>query len=500
MGSHGAAFLGVSPMHALFPDDRSRASPYHPSDRRFLDPLLIDVAASGDLPGDADIVAFQALAALPAVDYRAVWTLKRAALKARHAAFARARAGRPGDPLFAEFSRFVAEGGEALRRFASFEAISHERQGEDWRRWPDALRRGDGKALDAKAEERADDVAFSLFCQFLADRQLKRAAARAKSGGLEMGFYRDLAVGAAPDGAESWARAEELAVGASVGAPPDPFSAEGQVWHLPPPDPIAGVREGWRGLADLYGANMRHAGLLRIDHAMGLTRLFVIPDGARPAEGAYLAYPADDLIGQIALESQRHQCMIIGEDLGTVPEGFRDRLQRADILGMRVLWFERRGLEFLPPADYPALSIACATTHDLPTLAGWWQGADIAERLQLGRIALSEAARAIDERMKEKQALIAALRGAGQIRESPDLDAPMSDAFAAAVHAFIGASGSVFASAQLDDLAGETIATNLPGTDRERPNWRHRLRQDVETLMQGSRARAILAALAEGRA
>ena len=232
---------------------------------------------------------------------------------------------------------------------------------------------------------------------------------------------------------------------------------------------------------------------------MGLTRLFVIPDGARPAEGAYLAYPADDLIGQIALESQRHQCMIIGEDLGTVPEGFRDRLQRADILGMRVLWFERRGLEFLPPADYPALSIACATTHDLPTLAGWWQGADIAERLQLGRIALPEAARAIDERMKEKQALIAALRGAGQIRESPDLDAPMSDAFAAAVHAFIGASGSVFASAQLDDLAGETIATNLPGTDRERPNWRHRLRQDVETLMQGSRARAIMAALAEGR-
>jgi glycogen debranching enzyme GlgX/4-alpha-glucanotransferase len=502
-GSQGAAFLGVSPMHALFPEDRNRASPYHPSDRRFLDPLLIDVLADDDLPRGAELIAgagaFAALAALPSVDYPAIWKLKRAALQARHAAFARARSALPRDTLFADYDRFVAEGGEALRRFAIFEATSHERRGEDWRRWPDALRRGDAQALKAKAEERGDEVAFSLFCQFLADRQLQRAAAKAKAGGLDMGFYRDLAVGSAPDGAESWARADELAVGASVGAPPDPFSADGQIWHLPPPDPIAGAREGWRGLADLYGANMRHAGLLRIDHAMGLTRLFYIPDGAKPAEGAYLAYPADDLIGQIALESQRHQCMIIGEDLGTVPEGFRDKLQRADILGMRVLWFERRGLEFLPPADYPVLSIACATTHDLPTLAGWWQGADIAERLELGRISLSQASREIAERAQEKQTLVATLRSSGHIHENPDFDAPMSDALAAAVHAFIGASGSVFASAQFDDLAGETRATNLPGTDRERPNWRHRLAADVETLMAGPRAKAIFAALAEGR-
>jgi glycogen operon protein len=502
-GRQGAAFFGVSPMHALFANDRSRASPYHPSDRRFLESFLIDVLADDGLPSDqnlaADPGAFATLADLPAVDYPAVWKLKRAALQARHDAFLRGRAARPRDPLFAEFNRFVAEGGEALARFALFEAISSERQGEDWRRWPDPLRNGDARALKAKAEERASEVDLALFCQFLADRQLQRAAARARAGGLEIGFYRDLAVGAAPDGAESWSRAGELAVGASVGAPPDPFSADGQIWHLPPPDPIAGAREGWRGLAELYGANMRHAGLLRIDHAMGLTRLFVIPDGAKPAEGAYLAYPTGDLIGEIAVESQRRQCMIIGEDLGTVPEGFRDRLTRADILGMRVLWFERRGLDFLPPADYPALSIASATTHDLPTLAGWWQGADIAERLQLGLIALTEASRQIDERIKEKQTLVATLLNAGHIREHPDLDAPISDAFAAAVHAFIGASGSVFASALFDDLAGETRATNLPGTDHERPNWRHRLSADVETLLAGPRAHAIFAALAEGR-
>jgi glycogen operon protein len=505
-GAKGAAYLGVSPMHALFPSDRSRASPYNPSDRRFLDPFLIDVLAGEDLPTDSEFESalaqagsFATVATLPAVDYEAVWTTKRAVLRARFRALERARAGRPGDPIFAEHAGFLAEGGEALRRFAIFEAISLERRGEDWRRWPAGLRDADANALAVAAAEHADEVGFALFCQWLADRQLAAAAAGAEAAGLEIGLYRDLAVGAAPDGAESWSRAGELAVGASVGAPPDPFSAQGQNWSLPPPDPIVGAREGWLGLAALYRANMRHAGMLRIDHAMGLTRLFVIPDGAKPAEGAYLAYPADDLIGQVALESQRRRCMIVGEDLGTVPEGFRGKLTRADILGMRVLWFERRGLEFLPPPDYPALSVACASTHDLPTLAGWWQGADIAERLMLGFLTLEAAQRAIGERREEKRVLVEELRGAGEAVGSPDFEAPISDVLAAAIHGFVGSSGSVFASVQFEDLAGETIATNLPGTDRERPNWRRRLGSDVEALMAGPRASAVIEALAKGR-
>ncbi len=191
--------------------------------------------------------------------------------------------------------------------------------------------------------------------------------------------------------------------------------------------------------------------------------------------------------------------MIVGEDLGTVPEGFRGKLTRADILGMRVLWFERRGLDFLPPPDYPPLSVACASTHDLPTLAGWWQGADIAERLMLGFLTLDAAQRAIAERREEKRVLVEALRLAGEIVGSPDFEAPMSDAVAAAIHGFVGSSGSVFASVQFEDLAGDTIATNLPGTDRERPNWRRRLGSDVEALMAGARASAIIEALAKGR-
>ncbi len=293
-------------------------------------------------------------------------------LRERFKAFVAGRAAQPADALFGEYQRFVAEGGEMLRRFALFEAISNERKGEEWRRWPAPLRDAEPAAL-AEAEARLkSEFDFNLYCQWLADRQLAAAAERGRAAGLEIGLYRDLAIGSAPDGGESWSRADELMRDVNVGAPPDPFSTAGQNWNLPPPDPIASARDGWKGLADLAAANMRHAGILRIDHAMGLTRLFAIPPYAKPAEGAYIAYPADDLIGQIALQSQRHQCLVIGEDLGTVPDGFRDKLTRAHIYGMKVLWFERDGAAPRDPADYAALSVACASTHDLPTLAGWW--------------------------------------------------------------------------------------------------------------------------------
>ncbi len=502
----GAAYFGVSPMHMLFPHDREQASPYHPSDRRFLDPMLIDVLDAG-LPRDENVEAalgalassIAAATATRLVDYPAVWTVKRAALAALHAAFARARQARPADPVFAEHRAFIEAGGEALRRFAAFQAIAAGEAGADWRSWPDSLRDGDAKAIEVVIARDRDAFDFALFCQWLADRQLARAAARSRERGLEIGFYRDLAVGAAPDGAEAWAHAGALAQGASVGAPPDPFSTRGQNWSLPAPNPLAGAREGWASLSALYAANMRHAGMLRIDHAMGLQRLFLIPEGARPADGAYLAYPLDDLIGHIALESQRAKCMVVGEDLGTVPEGFRARLTRANILGMRVLWFQRKGADFLPPAAYPPTSVACVATHDLPTLAGWWQGADIAEKLSLGLLTLSAAGAAIAARLEEKRGLVAALVSAGLIASAPSEDAPLDDATAAAVHALIGVSGSLLASAQFDDLVGEAVATNLPGTDRERPNWRVKLSPDVLSACASRRARAIVAALAKGR-
>jgi len=239
--------------------------------------------------------------------------------------------------------------------------------------------------------------------------------------------------------------------------------------------------------------------MLRIDHAMGMTRLFVIPDGAKPAEGAYVAYPADEMIGQLALESQRNECMVVGEDLGTVPEGFRDKLTKADISGMRVLYFERSGADFVDPHEYATHTVACVTTHDLPTIAGWWQGADIAERLSLGQVGPDQAVRALAARLKEKASLVAALVSAGLLEACPSLDAPMGDHLAAAVHAWVARAGSALASVQVDDLTGETVATNLPGTDRERPNWRRKVHVPVPELVEVPAARAILSRMAPGR-
>ncbi|MGB7974715.1 MAG: glycogen debranching protein GlgX [Roseiarcus sp.] len=502
----GAAYLGVSPLHMLFPRDRGRASPYYPSDRRFLDPIFIDVVDDAGLPRDQALNAalaslapqFTAASTTKYVEYEEVWLAKRSGLEARSAAFARLRAAQPGDPLIAEYHTFARAGGEALRRFAAFQAATEGEAGEDWRLWPQGLRDGDPKAIDHAIERNRAGFEFALFCQWLADRQLRRAAERARERGLEIGLYRDLAVGAAPDGAEAWAHADALAHGVTVGAPPDPFSVQGQNWGLPAPNPLAGVREGWSSVSAVYRANMRHAGMLRIDHAMGLQRLFLIPDGARPAEGTYLSYPLEELIGHIALESERARCMVVGEDLGTVAEGFRDRLTRANITGMRVLWFERKGVEFVPPASYPPTSVACVATHDLATLAGWWQGADIAERLTLGLFTLAEAADEIAARREEKRALLRALAAAG-LTVSQMENGPLSDVTAADVHALIGGSASMFAHAQFDDLVGETVATNLPGTDQERPNWRLKAGQDVAAAFASHRAQVILAALAKKR-
>ena len=504
----GAATLGVNPLHAMFPRDRQRVSPYQPSDRRYLDPLSIDVIDDDGLPSDeifrsalgAQAGALAQVAASPMVAYEDVWRLKQSLLEARIACFERARRANPQNPIFADYDDFIVRGGLALMKFAAYQTHELENPNTPWMQWTSPLRNCESRAVLDYAKDRALEINGVFFGQWLARRQLRRAGARAKAAGLDLGFYADLAVGAAPDGAESWSRQDELAQSVSIGAPPDPFSAAGQIWNLPAPDPFACARGGWAGLAEIFAANMRDAGLLRIDHAMGLTRLFLVPDGGKPADGTYLAYPRDELFGQIALESQRHQCMVIGEDLGTVPDGFRDAMEANGLMGMRVLYFERSGQNFLPPANYPAASVACATTHDLPTLAGWWSGADIGERLNLGLLALDAAQTQIATRSDEKRALAQALQHAGLLTQAPDFTAALSDDFAHAVYGFLAGAGSLIALAQMEDLASETIAANLPGTDRERANWRRRLSPALDDIFASPRAKAIIAGLSAGRA
>ncbi len=478
----GGSIVGINPLHALFPGDRKRASPYHPSDRRFLDPIYVDVDRVPDLAASDEarrVLAQEggriaALAARADVDYDAVWQVKARVLDACFACF---DLRPPGDPLAAEFERFTAAGGTALARFALFEAIAAEHPRMPWPEWPQALREPEASGTGEFARRNARRIRFALYLQWLADRQFAAAARDARAAGLELGFLRDLAVGAAPDGAEVWAHPSAFARGVAIGAPPDPFAQDGQNWNLPPPIPDALLARGSGGLRELVAANMRHAGALRIDHVMGLDRLFWIPDGARAVDGAYVRYPLESLIGAVAEESVRARCIVVGEDLGTVPEGFRERLAAADILSYRVLWFERDGTRFAPPARYPARSVAAVSTHDLPTIAGWWAGADIAEKAALGLLDGTAAAAASSERAEARHALAEAIDAAGVAAGAPlSADAPFSDDVTAAVHRFAGAAASALVLLQADDLAGETSALNLPGTDRERPNWRRKVR------------------------
>jgi glycogen operon protein len=473
----GGALLGLNPLHMLFPDQRERASPYHPSDRRFIDPIYIDVSALDEPAGRAELAQHGAeLAALSAatlVDYERVWAIKRAVLEAAYAAFDTNRGH--ADPM----AEFLAYGGIALRRFAIFQAVAETRPGEAWQDWPQGLRDPAGAEVAAFAAAHPRHIGFHLWCQWLADTQLGAAAS---ASGLQIGLYRDLAIGCAPDGAEAWAAGPLHVRGVSVGAPPDPFSTAGQIWYLPPPDPWAIRVDGYRGLGGLLGANMRHAGALRIDHAMGLARLFWVPAGGSGADGAYVHYPTADLLGELALQSRRAQCLIVGEDLGTVPEGFRETLAAADVFSYRVLWFERDGTGFLPAARYPSRAVACISTHDLPTLAGWRSGADIEERARLGLIADADNARR--ERAAERDQLAAAVGG------EPNAEA---------LHGFLAATPSQLVLGQLDDLAGETVALNLPGTDRERPNWRRRIAARIPGLPAMPAARHILDRLRVGR-
>ena len=483
--AEGAALIGLNPLHALFAADRERASPYHPSDRRFLDPIYLDLASLPEVaasPAARALLAARAgeiasLAARSHIDYPAVWALKRAVLEAAFAAL-------PDEPG-GELAAFIGAGGAALENFALFEALAEQHPGLAWTDWPEPLR-SPGPAAETFGQAHRWRVEFARFLQYLVDRELAAAA-------CPLGLYRDLAVGCAPDGAEAWANPKTLARGVSIGAPPDPFSAQGQIWCLPPPVPLALARAGYAPFAALLAANMRHACALRIDHAMGLTRLFWVPEGAGATEGAYVAYDLEAMLAEITLASARAGCLVVGEDLGTVPEGFRERLTEAGLFGTRVLWFERDGPRFRPPASYPAAAVACVSTHDLPPLAGWWAGTDLEERAALGQLAHPAAETAA--RAAERAALLAALDDAGEIVAEP-VDAA---ALAGPVHGFVAAAPAALTLAQADDLCGETEPLNLPGTDRERPNWRRRLALDTTAMIRGRLGQAILAALRRAR-
>ena len=495
----GAGTVGVNPLHALFPADANHISPYSPSSRLLLNVLYLDPEAVPDFAecsearamlGDHDLAdEIAALRAKDMVDYPAVWRIKLRALELLFESF-RMRHLAPSTGRARAFADFRAEMGKALQQHATFDAL-HEHMlrttgAWTWQHWPEPLRRPASAEVAAFARMHEGRVTFFAWLQWLADQQLAAAQARARAADMPIGLYQDIAVAVNPASAMTWASPEVSLSGVNAGAPPDWFSPDGQNWALAPLSPV-GLREsGYAVFASALRHSMRHAGAVRIDHVMGLKRLFWIPEGGCPKNGAYVRYPFDDLIRIIALESERQRCLVIGEDLGTVPRGFRPAMQRAGLKSCRVLYFERaHDGSFLPPPAYPRQALVSVSTHDLPTLKGFWTGRDITWRALLGRFpdeaALQHAQR---ERARDRVLLLRALQRAGLLPEGVDQARPPdepSDELIVAVHRYLAETPGYLAMVQLEDALGEEEQPNLPGTS-EHPNWRRKLRLPLEDL------------------
>lgn len=502
----GADAVGLNPLHALFPADPNHASPYSPSNRSFLNILHIDprpflkgkaaAAAHAGLAGRLETVRGEDF-----VDRAAVAALKMPILEA---AFADFQEG--GSPEEREaFAAFRVSEGDPLERQALFDALhEHFYRGEgiwNWHDWPEPYRRPDSAEVREFARRSAGRVDFFAWTQFVADLQLGRAAAAARGAGMALGFYRDLAVANHPDGAAAWADPQVVLSGANVGAPPDMFSPKGQNWGLAPLSPIGLLEQAYRPFITNLRANMRHAGALRIDHAMALRQLFWIPSRPDHEGGAYVRYPERDLMRLIALESHRNRCVVIGEALGTVPEGFPRSLDEAGILSYRVLYFERTPEGgFAPPGAYPAQALVAVTTHDLPTLRGWWTGHDQELRRRLGLYAEEEAyERERADRVKDRERLFEALRTAGLVPRDAAVPDELDAEHVAAIHRYLSGTAGAILMVQIEDALGEVEQPNLPGTTDEHPNWKRRLPPTVDRIAGDDGLRRLVSAVREER-
>jgi 4-alpha-glucanotransferase len=524
-GRYTASVVGINPLHALFAAEPRHVSPYSPSSRSHLDYLYIDVTA---VPGFADDAAVRELmdgrwfgathwAARSAslVDYAAVAACKGPVLEALFRRFQSRELGANGTATSVtgqEFRVFQESGGQPLADFALFEALHEHHLRENrqfsWHTWPPAMRNPRSPEVAAFRIAHRDRVEFFQFLQWEADRQLTAAAREGREARLSIGLYRDLAVGADPNGAEAWADQELVAPGASIGAPPDALSRGGQNWGLAPVNPLVLRRQRFAPFIASLRANMRHAGILRIDHVMSLNRLYWIPSGMEAKAGAYVNYPFTELVRLVALESRRQRCAIVGEDLGTVPEGFRDTMRSANILSYRIFAFERRNdRTFVPPTQYPTLAAASAATHDIATLKGFWLGTDMVWRERLGLYPDHQAhAAEAAERRRDRRFLLDALIREGllspaQVSEFlPEGKEPVyTTALGDAILTYLARSRACLMLVQLEDVLSELEQANLPGTTDGHPNWRRTLSRSLEEIDRGAELRRVASLIKEAR-
>jgi 4-alpha-glucanotransferase len=475
-GSRGAGLVLLNPLHAITPTLPVAASPYSPSSRRFANPLYLrvtdtDAYRRADAPVREQVDALRpAPAADGLLDYTAIWQAKRAALELLW-------------PLAGEIDLTADPG---LTDFATFCALA-ELHGANWQQWPAELRRPDSPAV--LAARGGDRVAFHVWLQQLLEAQLGAANQAARAAGMPVGIVHDLAVGIDPSGADGWLLQDVLAAGVHTGAPPDAFNQLGQDWGLAAWRPDQLIETGYAAYRDMLERIFRRAGGLRVDHVAGLWRLWWVPPGMGAAEGTYVHYDPEAMLGILALEAHRAGAVVIGEDLGTVLPVVTETLERMNMLGSAVLWFTRDYDDpaegYLPAADYPRNALATISTHDLPTAAGFLIGEQVRVRAELGQLAGSvEAEQEFAD--KDRAQLLFRLTEEGLI--TPDTPA---EEIIVAMHEFLARTPSRFITASLYDVLGELRQPNLPGTTDQYPNWRIPLTASLEQILADPRVARI---------
>lgn len=504
-GAMGADLLGLNPLHALFPSDPDSNSPYSPASRDFLNTLYIDPEA---IPEFGDCEAASALVSSAVfqqrltrlrqpdyVDYPGVWAAKEEVLRLLFDHFE----AQAASPRVAEFDDYINKYGQALENIATFYALqahfTESGRPGGWQAWPPAYQSPGSDAVAAFRRSHRRAIRYFMFLQWIASQQLAAAERRARDAGMAVGLYRDLAVGIDSGGASGWADRQLYTAGASIGAPPDPLALTGQDWGIPPMRPDVLRDRGYQPFVDLLRANMGRGGALRIDHVMVLYRLWWVPAGRPSSEGTYVYYDLHDLMAILALESQRHECLVIGEDLGVVPPAIREAMPDFGVFSYRVFYFEwEPDGRALDPSSYPRHALVTVTTHDLPSLVSYWHGTDIALREQLKLYPDDSLREAVAHgRVKERRAILEALHRQDLLPEAvrQDPESGMDEALSGAIQAYLARSHAAVMMVQPEDWLHMDAPVNVPGTSDEHPNWQRKLSEDLEDWLAHPEIKAL---------
>lgn len=498
MAAQGADFVGLNPIHALFPANPEAASPYSPSSRLWQNIIYIDVNAVRAFQqsekaqqwfNSAEIQQLLTeLRAKDYVDYSAVMQLKLQALNFAFEQFS------TEDQT--SFNTFIEQSGEPLKTQGTFDALhqwlaaqSGEKGG--WTTWAAEYQDYQSPKVAEFQQAQAEKIRFYMWLQFLAAQQLAECDAFAKALKMPIGFYRDLAVGVTTDGAETWADKALFVQGASIGAPPDMLAPNGQSWGLSPMHPAVLNARGYQPFIDLVRANMKHCGALRIDHILGFARMWWVANGLSAKDGIYVRYPLDDLLAILALESQRHQCVIIAEALGTVPDGILEVLEQKGIFAYNIFYFEKSDNSYKPLENYPYQAMTTLSTHDLPTIQGYWKGYDF----ELGEKFDTYPSKAVVRKLKEERSYdrLNIRNAVEKVMSLEPNEVGVTMQFTHQLQRYVAHTNSALFGTQPEDWLNMLEPVNIPGTSTEYPNWRRKLSASIEQIFANQNIQKLLA-------